>query len=159
MLLPESGTVSQAKHGKAPQATLTLTGGGGDLSLGPRLGLYGPDAQWSFCRTKRKEEQQRDTRRRELGLPDTVLLLPEVPEDAQEAALITFGDERAFDKARKVRCRVPDTDPALELCPHKPGVQIWASGCAEGRHVRTLGLSCQRANSCIDEIHLDSSAA
>jgi len=53
-------------------------------------------------RAKRKEEQRRDARRRELGLPDTVPLLPEIPEDAQAAALVTFGDDRAFDKARQV---------------------------------------------------------
>ena len=60
-------------------------------------------------RIKRKEEQRRDARRRELGLPDTVPLLPEVPEDAQAAGLVTFGDDRAFDKARQVRT----TPPAL----------------------------------------------
>jgi len=31
-----------------------------------------------------------------------VPLLPEVAEDAQAAALVTFGDARAFDKARQV---------------------------------------------------------
>ena len=62
-----------------------------------------PDTLLVGHRSKRKEEQRRDARRRELGLPDTVPLLPEAPEDARAAALVTFGDDRAFDKARQVR--------------------------------------------------------
>ena len=53
-------------------------------------------------RVKRKDEQQLDRRRQALGLPDTVPLLPESPADVRSAALITFGDARAFEKARSV---------------------------------------------------------
>ena len=56
---------------------------------------------WSRGRVKRKDEQQRDMRRQALGLPDTVPLLPESPADARAAALVTFGDARAFEKARR----------------------------------------------------------
>lgn len=53
-------------------------------------------------RVKRKDEQQRDRRRLALGLPDTVPLLPEHPADVRQAALVTFGDAHAFEKARRV---------------------------------------------------------
>lgn len=55
-----------------------------------------------FCRVRRKDEQQLDRRRQALGLPDTVPLLPESPADARSAALVTFGDSRAFEKARSI---------------------------------------------------------
>ena len=55
-----------------------------------------------YGRVRRKDEQQLDRRRQALGLPDTVPLLPESSADARSAALVTFGDTRAFAKARSI---------------------------------------------------------
>jgi hypothetical protein len=52
-------------------------------------------------RAMRKDEKQRDRRRAELGLPESVPLLPEAPEDATAAALVAFGDDRGGAKARR----------------------------------------------------------
>jgi coiled-coil domain-containing protein 130 len=54
-------------------------------------------------RDRRKEAKATDARRQALGLPDTVPLAPESADDAQLAALITFGDGRAHERAQSAQ--------------------------------------------------------
>ena len=60
---------------------------------------------FSTCRDRRKEAKATDARRQALGLPDTVPLAPESAEDAQLAALMTFGDGRATERAQSAQRR------------------------------------------------------
>lgn len=57
-----------------------------------------------LCRSARKDEKSRDARRKELGLPEAVKLLPESAADAEAASLVSFGDARAFANSRFVHC-------------------------------------------------------
>lgn len=53
-------------------------------------------------RDRRKVAHATHARHRALGLPSSVPLVPESQDDAQCAALVTFGDDRAFDKAHQL---------------------------------------------------------
>lgn len=54
-------------------------------------------------RDRRKVAQATDARRQALGLPDTVPLVAESPEDMRLASLMTFGDDRAHERAHAAR--------------------------------------------------------
>ena len=51
-------------------------------------------------RTTRKAEKGRDEKRKELGLPEAVKLLPESDRDAQAASMIAFGSSSSFLNSR-----------------------------------------------------------
>lgn len=60
------------------------------LDKGKHKGLH--------CRAARKQEKDRETKRKRLGLSDDVKLLPEAEEDRLAASLVQFGDSDAFRK-------------------------------------------------------------
>ena len=49
-----------------------------------------------WCRTTRKAEKGRDEKRKELGLPEAVKLLPESDRDAQAASMVAFGSSSSY---------------------------------------------------------------
>jgi len=53
-------------------------------------------------RLRRTEAHATHARHKALGLPEDVPLAPQSEDDARHAALVTFGDDRAFDKARRL---------------------------------------------------------
>ena len=48
------------------------------------------------CRSTRKAEKGRDERRKQLGLPEVVKLLPESDHDAQAASMVAFGSSASY---------------------------------------------------------------
>lgn len=54
----------------------------------------------AMSRAARKDEKKREEHRQKLGLPDQVKLLPHSAQDAEVAALMSFGDSQAFAKSR-----------------------------------------------------------
>jgi coiled-coil domain-containing protein 130 len=69
---------------------------------------YGANAELrQRARGARREEAARDARRRELGLPDSIPLVPEAPGDALRAAAVAFGGgERHAQAWRHARRRI-----------------------------------------------------
>mmetsp|Transcript_807 Transcript_807/g.2490 ORF Transcript_807/g.2490 Transcript_807/m.2490 type:complete len:335 (+) Transcript_807:475-1479(+) len=52
-------------------------------------------------RSRRKEAHATFARHKALGLPEDVPLAPQSEDDTRRASLVTFGDDRAFEKARR----------------------------------------------------------
>ena len=49
-----------------------------------------------WCRTTRKAEKGRDEKRKQLGLSESVKLLPESDRDAQAASMVAFGSSSGY---------------------------------------------------------------